>query len=152
MGEGRFTGRHAAMIFAGAFGVIISVNLLLAYSAIRTFPGLEVRNSYVASQNFDRRRAAQQALGWRVSARVGGGRLVLRITDAAGRPVQVARLQATLGRATHVKADFTPEFSFDGAAYVAPAALAPGNWNLRLRAWAEDGTAFMQRVPIFVAG
>ena len=54
--------------FVAAFGVIIGVNLVLALSAVRTFPGLEVKNSYVASQTFDERRAAQEALGWTVSA------------------------------------------------------------------------------------
>ena len=66
--ERKLTGKHVLMIFAGAFGVIISVNLVLAYSAIKTFPGLEVKNSYVASQTFNERKAAQEALGWNVSA------------------------------------------------------------------------------------
>ena len=60
----QLTGRHVLMIFCGAFGIIIGVNLLLAWSAVSTFPGLEVKNSYVASQQFDERKAAQEALGW----------------------------------------------------------------------------------------
>ena len=56
------TGWHAAAIFGSFFGVIITVNLALAYSAVHTFPGLEVKNSYVASQNFDARRDAQEKL------------------------------------------------------------------------------------------
>ena len=70
-----------------AFSIIISVNLLLAYSAVKTFPGLEVRNSYVASQSFDADRAAQQALGWSISAEVRDGALYLNILDAEGLPV-----------------------------------------------------------------
>ncbi len=46
-----------------AFAVIIAVNLVLAFKAVRTFPGLEVENSYVASQTFDAERTAQEALG-----------------------------------------------------------------------------------------
>lgn len=152
MTERKFTGRHAAMIFVGAFGVIIAVNLTLAFSAVKTFPGLEVKNSYVASQQFDDRRAAQQALGWQVAARTTGGLLILTIADAEGRPVRVDRLEATMGRATHVKEDFTPAFRFDGTAYVAPAELGPGNWNLRMTAIAADGTEFTQRVPIWIKG
>ena len=34
MAEREFTGRHAAMLFVGAFGVIILVNLVLAFSAV----------------------------------------------------------------------------------------------------------------------
>ncbi|WP_299828087.1 FixH family protein [uncultured Roseobacter sp.] len=144
------TGRHVAMIFVIGFSVIISVNLLLAYSAISTFPGLEVKNSYVASQTFDENRTAQTALGWSVLAQARGDDVVLSITDAQGAPVEVASLEATLGRATHVRDDQTPAFVFDGSRYVAPAQLAPGNWNLRMKALAEDGTVFQQRVILHI--
>ena len=148
--EKQFTGRHAAMIFVGAFGVIISVNLLLAFSAVRTFPGLEVKNSYVASQTFDDRKAQQEALGWQVAAKATGGLLILSIQDTAGQPVEVSNLDAVLGRATHVKDDITPDFHFDGSAYVAPVELAAGNWNIRMKASAVDGTPFEQRVILRV--
>ena len=54
-------GRHVLGIAVGAFGVIIAVNLVMAYQAISTFPGLEVANGYVASQTFDADRKAQDA-------------------------------------------------------------------------------------------
>lgn len=146
----QFTGRHAAMIFVGAFGVIISVNLVLAFSAVRTFPGLEVKNSYVASQTFDDRKASQEALGWQVAAKATGGLVILSITDENGAPVQVKTLEAVLGRATHVKDDLAPNFQFDGQAYVAPAELGAGNWNIRMKAEANDGTTFEQRVILRV--
>ncbi len=148
----KLTGWHVLFIFVGAFGVIITVNLTLAFNAVRTFPGLEVDNSYVASQTFDARRDAQLALGWTVGAEYAGDRLVLSITDRAGQPVQIERMEATLGRATHVKDDRTPAFVFDGTAYVAAERLAPGNWNLRMKAIAPDGTMFQQRIPIYVRG
>lgn len=152
MAERQFTGRHAAMVFVGAFGIIIAVNIALAYSAVKTFPGLEVKNSYVASQEFDERRAAQEALGWTVKAKATGGLVILTITDRTGAPVEVAELDATLGRPTHVKDDMRPDFEFDGTAYVAPAELAGGNWNIRMKARAADGTEFTQRVVFYVKG
>jgi nitrogen fixation protein FixH len=145
-----FTGRHALMVFVGAFTLIISVNLLMAYSAVSTFPGLEVKNSYVASQQFDERKAAQEALGWTVRADARAGQVVLSITDVAGNPVRVGALEAVVGRATHVADDIRPEFIFDGVAYVAPIDLAGGNWNIRMTALAEDGTQFAQRVILHV--
>jgi len=148
--EKQLTGRHVAMIFVGAFGVIITVNLLLAFNAVKTFPGLEVKNSYVASQTFDDRKLAQEALGWDVAATAKGGLVVLSITDSAGKPVQVSNLDAVLGRATHVKDDLSPDFQFDGRAYVARAELGAGNWNIRMRATALDGTPFEQRVILRV--
>ncbi len=148
--ERKFTGKHFLMVFCGAFGVIIAVNLTLAFNAVATFPGVEVKNSYVASQQFDKRRSAQEALGWSVYASATGGLVMLEISDENGKPVEVAELNATLGRATHVKDDQTPDFKFDGTAYVAPAALGDGNWNIRMKAMAEDGTRFEQRVILHV--
>ena len=148
MAERQITGRHVLIGFVGAFSVIIGVNLVLAYSAVRTFPGLEVKNSYVASQEFNERKAAQEGLGWTVVADHAGGLLMLQITDVAGNPVEVAQLEATVGRATHVQDDQTPDFSYDGQAYVAPMDLGDGNWNIRMKAWDRDGTLFQQRVVL----
>ncbi|MEW2912967.1 FixH family protein [Leisingera sp. JC11] len=150
--EREFTGKHAILLFGGAFAVIIGVNIILAVNAVKTFPGLEVKNSYVASQEFDQRRSAQEALGWSVYASSAGDQVKLEITDADGNPVKVAKLSATLGRATHVQDDQKPEFTFDGQAYVAPADLGPGNWNIRMVARATDGTEFTQRVILHVKG
>ena len=145
-----FTGKHALMIFVGAFTIIIGVNIALAVSAVRTFPGLETKNSYVASQQFDEKRAVQEALGWTVNARATGGLVILKITDKLGQAVELGSLSATLGRATHVKDDMQPAFAFDGTAYVARATLGDGNWNIRMTATALDGTPFEQRLVLHV--
>lgn len=151
-GKGEFTGKQMLMVFCGAFGVIITVNLALAYNAVKTFPGVEVKNSYVASQEFDQRRTAQESLGWSVYASAQDDQVTLEITDADGNPVEVDRLSATLGRATHVKDDQKPDFQFNGQAYVAPADLGPGNWNIRMVARAKNGIEFTQRVILHVRG
>ncbi|MEO0402879.1 MAG: FixH family protein [Pseudomonadota bacterium] len=144
------TGRHVAAIFGGAFAVIIGVNLTLAFKAVSTFPGLETRNSYVVSQVFDKNRAAQEALGWQVSADVVDGILRLSLDDAVG-PVVPHITAAILGRATHVADDLTPQFRHDGVRFVADVGtLARGNWNLRLAAVAADGTPFRQRIIVRV--
>lgn len=145
-----FTGRHTAMVFVGAFAVIIGVNLFLAYSAVSTFPGIEVKNSYVASNSFDKRRKAQEALGWSVRADASGDLVILSIIDVNGAPVRVAKLDAILGRPTHIRDDMTPDFQFDGTAYVAPVKLKGGNWNIRMVAVADNGTEFTQRVILNV--
>ena len=148
MTERKITGKHVLFGFTAAFGIIIAVNLVLAYSAIKTFPGLEVANSYVASQTFNERKAAQESLGWTVEAHHHDGRLALSITDETGQPVAVKMLDATVGRATQVADDVTPDFQFDGSAYVADVPLGDGNWNIRMTAIAFDGTEFQQRVVL----
>ena len=144
------TGRGFFMIFASFFMVIGAVNAVLAVQAVRTFPGLEVANSYVASQSFDRDRTAQLALGWTAAAAVHRGVLCVSITDAQGVPVQTAEIGGTFGRATSVRDDQTPAFVFDGQAYCAPVLTSGGNWNLRLVAHAGDGTLFQQRIVVRV--
>lgn len=147
--ERKITGTHVLIGFVTAFGVIIAVNFTLAYNAVATFPGLEVKNTYVASQEFDEKRAAQEALGWTIEADHRDGQVILSITDSNG-PVQVQSLTATLGRATTVADDLSPDFTFDGTAYVAPVQLRDGNWNIRMVAVAQDGTPFEQRVVLHV--
>ncbi len=144
------TGKHVLIGFVAAFGLIIGVNVTMAVKAVKTFPGLEVKNSYVASQEFNKRKAAQEALGWTVRADEVDGHITLRITDRQGRPVRAAKLQATVGRPTEIAEDVAPEFSFDGEAYVAPLQLSGGKWNVRLKAFADDGTEFTQRLNLHV--
>lgn len=144
------TGRRVFAITASGFAVVIAVNITLATQAIRTFPGLEVANSYVASQNFDADRQAQQALHWALSAGYDAGRLTLRFTDAAGHPVRVDNLALLVGRATEARDDTRPEMVAQGDAYVAALVLAPGRWMLRVTATATDGTPFQQRLVITV--
>lgn len=150
MATRELTGRKVLLIFVSFFGVVFAVNFLLAYQAVATFPGVEARNSYQASQTFEADRSAQLALGWDVSAELEGEELVLRIIGPDGQPVQVAELTATLGRATHVNDDRTPQFAYYNGAYRAAEPLGSGNWNLRMHAVAEDGTPFRQRIVIYV--
>lgn len=145
----QINGWHVLAMFGFGFGVIIAVNLTLAWSAVKTFPGLEVKNSYVASQSFDADRTAQEALRWDVSAGGSNGQVWLRV-DHDGQPVRPVIEKAVLGRATHVGEDQVPVFAHDGARFVAPADLGPGNWNLRLELRAADGTLFRQRVVLKV--
>lgn len=144
------TGWHVFAGFALAFSTIIAVNLTLAFNAVRTFPGLEVGNSYVASQSFDADRDAQEALGWQVSAQIAGDTLRLFITRDGTAQVPVIE-QATFGRATSVARDQELAFTFDGTAFTAPVTAGAGNWNLRLKARAGDGTLFQQRIIVRTA-
>lgn len=148
--RGEINGRKFFSIFALFFVVIIVVNVVMARFAVGTFPGLEVANSYVASQTFDDDRAQQESLGWTISADVVKDELHLYIRDAGGDPVEVKSLTGVFGRATTVRDDQTPEFRFDGQRYVAPVDARGGNWNLRMEAEALDGTPFKQRVVVLV--
>ena len=113
-------------------------------SAVSTFPGLEVRNSYVASQSFDERRAAQEALGWTVRADHADGMMVLRITGAdgaAGRGPSRSRCRWA-GRPGGD--DQSPDFSLTGPPMSRRWNWPDGNWGTS-GCRAPDGTPFRQR-------
>lgn len=143
-----FTGWHMLAIMVGAFAIIISVNLTLAFNAVATFPGLETRNSYVVSQKFEADRAAQDALGWDMQSSLENGLLTVAITDAEGRTIRPKVIDAILGRATHTGQDEQPQFTWTGSALTAPVAADDGYWNLRLMLEAPDGTAFRRRIQL----
>lgn len=143
-----FTGWHMLGLMVGGFGIIITVNLIMAWNAVATFPGLETPNSYVASQKFNAERAAQNALRWDATAGIEDGVLTVAIMDADGVPVQPEVTSAILGRATHTGEDSTPAFTWNGAALTAPVGPRDGYWNLRLELIAPDGTLFRRRFQI----
>jgi nitrogen fixation protein FixH len=97
------TGKHVLFFTVSAFAVIIAVNVVMAWKAISTFPGLEVKNSYVASQTFDADRDAQIALGWTMTPDYDAAAKELRLVfaDKDGLPVTLAELSCT-GRAHHL--------------------------------------------------
>ena len=146
------TGRMVFAITASAFAVIIGVNVLMAVKAVRTFPGLEVKSSYVASQTFDAERHAQEALGWNFSHGYENGVLRIGITDRSGAPVDVQDLTALVGRTTEAKDDMQPEFHGRAGQFEAPVDLRPGRWMVMLEAKAADGTLFRKRFDILVKG
>lgn len=146
------TGRKVLAMFIAFFGVIITVNLFMAYMAVGTFPGMDVKNSYIASQSFDDDRAVQIALGWEVTVTYQDGELQVAVVDEAGQPADVAKLDALVGRPTHVREDQTPEFQQRQGVFKARVTLAPGLWNLRLNATSLDGTPFKQRLTFNVKG
>ncbi|HEX9857545.1 MAG TPA: FixH family protein [Paracoccaceae bacterium] len=148
------TGRKVFAITVAAFTVIIGVNVVMAFKAVSTFPGLEVKNSYVASQTFDADRDAQLALGWALKTEYDpmAQALYLSFTDAAGLPAPVRDLTVLIGRTTAAQNDQRPVFTRELGVFAAPLALEPGKWMLQVEASSPEGTSFRQRIDLFVKG
>ncbi len=144
------TGRKVLLIALASFGVIIGVNLTMAYLAVGSFPGLEVKNTYVTSQSFDKEREAQVRLGWTTKASYDGEFLTLSIVDANGNPAAINDLTASVGRATHANADVNIAFTQAQSPYKFALPLDYGKWELRFSAVAADSTDFRQRLKIVV--
>lgn len=131
----RFTGWHATTILVAMFGVIISVNFIMARFAVRTFSGTVVDNSYVASQHFNRWLAAAEAqreLGWTLDVGVDDARRVAVGTHSPEGPLAAATLTAVashpIGRAVEREVRFVP---VGGGRFRSIDPLPDGRWKLR---------------------
>lgn len=136
----RFTGRHMWMVMIGFFGLVIAVNIGMAWAASRTFGGTIVDNSYVASQQFNgwlRAARAQDKLGWHSALRLDGDRHVVLTVQGGGNGAFAATGTAhhPLGMAPDVPLAFTA--AADGTLHSA-AALPYGRWLTRI-AVSRDG-------------
>lgn len=148
--ERPLTGRKVLIITLVFFGVIIAANVTMMVSAIRTFPGLEVANSYVASQEFDARARAQRALGWEAEAVASLDGVRLQLRDSTGVLIAPDGLIVKIGHPTNAAHDQVLEFRADADGLYAPAQLAPGPWRLFVDATAPDGTAYSTRLSLVV--
>ena len=146
------TGRKVLMIAIGAFSAIIAANLALAYAAIGSFPGVEVKNGYIASQSFERERAAQQRLGWRTEARYERGVLTVMVFDQNGAAAPIDDVAFRLGRPTTEAQDLTPAFVSSKDGWSAEIDLAPGLWRLDVVGDAGDETRFRQHLTFEARG
>ncbi|MBX4975304.1 cation transporter, partial [Rhizobium lentis] len=57
-----FTGLHMLLATSAFFAVVIAVNVTMAFYASSSWSGLVVENTYVASQEFNRKAAAMKAM------------------------------------------------------------------------------------------
>jgi nitrogen fixation protein FixH len=130
----RFTGWHMATIMIAFFGVVIAVNLVMATFAVRTFGGLVVDNSYVASQDYNGwlARARRQAeLGWNSEMTLSDSRHVEVRISSPRETLSAARVTGVathpLGRAPDQNLDF--ERAGENQ-YRSRQALPPGRWHV----------------------
>jgi nitrogen fixation protein FixH len=132
--DGReFTGKHMLLITLSFFAVVIAVNLMLAFMARSSWPGLVVENSYIASQSFDKdlkiaRR--QHALGWQDRVTLTRNALDITITDHNGLPLTDLNVIAILKRPATDTQDvrLTPREDAHGV-YSSPLTIGPGIWD-----------------------
>lgn len=146
------TGRKVLAIALCGFGAIIAANLALAVNAVRSFPGIEVANGYVASQSFEAERTAQDRLGWRTQAGYDGATLKVAIKDRSGATPMLADVAFRIGRPTTEAVDATPDLRWTGLAWAGDIALEEGLWRIDVAATGRDGSPFRQQLVIEVKG
>jgi nitrogen fixation protein FixH len=138
-----FTGRHMLAAMVAFFGVIVAVNVTMATFAMKSWTGLVVQNSYVASQQFNDRAAAgraQAALGWQGELAYANGELRYRVLRDDASAVALTNIQVALGRPAYEADDTTIVLAptVDGG-FGGNVSLGDGQWIVRVSA--EAGLA-----------
>jgi nitrogen fixation protein FixH len=149
-----FTGWHMLAVVGLFFGIIIAVNGFMAFSALSTWTGLVVQNSYVASQEFNTKLAnarAQDEAGWQGGLDYADGRLIFSLTDANQRPIEAEQIHIAVSRPIGVEGD--RELQLDrqpDGSYAAEIALDAGVWNFAIIASFAGGPDYEHRARIVV--
>lgn len=147
-----FTGWHMATIMVSFFAVIIAVNLTMAFFARSSWTGLVVKNSYVASQSFNRDAEIarqQQALGWQMTLSVKRDAVQLSVLDRENQAMAGLRIRAVLQRPTDEAGDQVLKLQETGAGiYRTEAAIGGGVWVADITAERTNNelVRFVQRI------
>jgi nitrogen fixation protein FixH len=147
-----FTGRHMLLITVAFFGVVVGVNVLMAVSASRTWTGLVVTNSYVASQEFQEKADAahrQDQAGWTMDVAYEDGRLIVEIA-AGGRERLLREVEAFVRRPVGGHDDATVPLLLGSKAYEGAIDLAPGVWDITVTTAPTDLGAIERETRISV--
>lgn len=150
----QFTGRHFLLIMLAFFGVIIAVNVTMAFYANTSWTGFVVRNSYVAGLEMNqklRENRAQAELGWHARLSASDGTLRFALTDAQGNPVRLKAGAATFRRPVSDAEDATVALApASGGGLDAPLAIRDGAWIVEIEADAGFETPWREARRIFV--
>jgi nitrogen fixation protein FixH len=128
-----FTGGHMLGLVLAFFGVVIAVNVAMAVAATGSFPGLVVKNSYVASQTYNDVLAsarAQAEAGWTLEVAAPGGVLSVRLLDDQGKLRRHLEVTAVAGRPSSTRHDRLLRLAEVAEGYRAADPLPAGQWQI----------------------
>lgn len=136
------SGRMVFAMLIAFFGVIMTVNAIMAHYAISTFAGLETESSYKAGLAFRSEGDAaerQEALGWSVDVSMAPPaagderRIVVEVRDKAGNALNGLDIQARMLHPTDARQDATVQLVGLGRGrYGGEAVAHAGQWDLQL--------------------
>lgn len=151
--ERKFTGTHMLVAMLCFYGVIITVNLTLAYFATGTWTGLVVKNSYVASQQYNEKLAEvrrQQDTGWSSQFDYNGEKAQFALLTREGSALRGFDVKARFSRPTHENEDHDTEMVEVTEGYETAIRLAPGVWNVEVTARASENQGYRKIFRLFV--
>ena len=150
-----FTGWHMLAILIAFFGVVISVNVLMAWYASSSWSGLISKDTYVASQDFNieaakARRWAQQ--GFKGKFTVMDDALEYRLAGPAAEIGNLRQVSAIFHRPVGDKQDFTITLGKAGdGLFTSGHNLPVGQWIVDLAAIDGGRTVFHEAERIYIA-
>ena len=127
-----FTGRHMALILVSFFAVVVGVNVTMAVLARKSWTGLVVQNSYVASQHFNaetKKRLAMLAKGFRMEIAVRAGSVSVTLNDKAGLALPLRTASMTLVRSDWAVNDTSIAMQCRDSLCSSVTVLSPGIWK-----------------------
>lgn len=150
-----FTGWHMFWIMIAFFGTIISVNFTMAYLANSSWSGMLAKNTYVASQDFNKN--ADRAREWtregfKGAVSLGGGKVTYRLEGPADVLAAVDHIEATFHRPVGDKQNFAIKLTRDGALFTAADVPAEGPWIVDFAAIRDGEVVFHQAERIVSEG
>ncbi len=149
-----FTGKHMLIIVLLFFGTIISVNIFMATKAIQSWTGLVVKNSYVASQEFNDKLLASKAqadLNLKVALTYEDGTLKFLLADENEVPIALHDVKIDLTRPIGVVLDRSLVLAPTEVGYEIVEDLPAGVWNVVIHAVMPDQPDFNYRARLIVA-
>lgn len=149
--EFKLKGWHVLLIMLSFFGVMFAVNGVFLYHAITSFPGEDVKKSYVQGLNYNdtlAQRAAQAELGWTAEAGWQDDQLIFRLRDDADVAISNMAVIGEVRRQATRSEDHAILFNpvGDGEYVVTDANLGPGIWVVRIRVYDQDADTLLMNV------
>lgn len=137
------TGKHVLIAMLAFFATVIAVNGVFITLALQSFPGEDVKRSYLQGLAYNQtlvERRAERALGWRAEVAFAmtaqGPALEAYVRDSGAQAIDGLRIEGVLRRPAESAHDIALSFSPRGQGrYVASISnLPPGVWDLRATA------------------
>ena len=151
-----FTGWHMLAAMLLFFGTIITVNFTMAYLATSTWSGLVVKNTYIASQEFNGKAAGIRAMlstGIKGTLEVKDDSIRYGLAMPGDKPVLADKVTAHFKRPVGEHQDFAIELQPVAAGlYAASRPVQPGHWIVEMIAIKDGKTIMHEANRIAVIG
>ena len=147
----RLTGRMVLLILIAFFGIVVGVNVFMAYVAVNTFSGMQSQRPYETGLDFNRTLKSahvQQEQHWQVTShyeRAADGHVSLKLSlrDGQGKPVEGTATKVSLLSPVNALKDVVFDLVPQGVGeFTGTASADAGQWDLVIEVKKENTEVF----------